>query len=414
MRMKILMFGWELPPHNNGGLGTACLGLTKSLSSLGIEVIFVLPKKFDANSSHMKIVTADIDHLKVRQVDSLLHPYIGSSGYSSLRDISTDKIYGSNLFDEVRRYALLGGDIAKQEIFDVIHAHDWLSFGAGIEARRVSGKPLILHVHATSFDMSAGGAPDERVYKIERNAFEQADAIIAVSQFTKDILVNRYGISSNMISVVHNGVQAEEFSSGHQTQNRFLQLKEQGYKIVLFVGRITMQKGPDYFLKAAKKVLDYNQKVYFIIAGSGDMENQIIDLSASLGISDHVLFAGFIRGQELLDLYRLADLYVMPSVSEPFGITPLEAVASGTPVLISKQSGVSEVLTHALKADFWDIDDIADKILSVVSNDALGRVLKQNASSQLISINWDGAAEKCNALYIKVLKWFRINKTNHS
>lgn len=400
------MFGWELPPHNNGGLGTACLGLTKSLSSLGIEVIFVLPKKLGLHSNHMKIVTADIGRLKIHEVDTLLHPYIGSGEYSGLRDVYADSVYGNNLFDEVRRYALLGGSIARKEVFDVIHAHDWLSFGAGLEARRVSGKPLILHVHATSFDMSAGGAPDGRVYAIEKNGFELADAIIAVSQFTKDMIISKYGISPEKISVVHNGVSAEEFS-GTSTESKFTELKAQGYKIVLFVGRITMQKGPDYFIKAAKKVLEYNPKVYFVIAGSGDMENQTIRLAASLGIADRVLFAGFTRGQELVDLFRLADLYVMPSVSEPFGITPLEAVASGTPVLISKQSGVSEVLSHALKADFWDIDDIADKILSVVANDALGNTLKHNASSQLVSINWNSAAEKCSNLYKKVLKWFK-------
>ncbi len=400
------MYGWELPPYNNGGLGTACLGLTKSLTSLGIDVIFVLPKILPLNSSHMKIVYADIDRLKIHEIDALLHPYIDSNQYSGLRDTYSGGVYGNNLLDEVRRYAILGGVVAKNEVFDVIHAHDWLSFGAGLEARRISGKPLILHVHATSFDISAGQTPDERIYKIEKDAFEQADQIIAVSGFTKDMIVNRYGISPEKISVVHNGVEIEEFS-GNTTASRFALLKEQGYKIVLFVGRITMQKGPDYFLQAAAKVLKYNQKVYFIIAGSGDMENQIIRQSASLGISDKVLFAGFSRGQDLLDLYRLADLYVMPSVSEPFGITPLEAVASGTPVLISKQSGVSEVLSHALKADFWDIDDIADKILSVVANDALGRTLKKHASSELIGINWNKAAEKCNELYKKLLGWFK-------
>lgn len=400
------MFGWELPPFNNGGLGTACLGLTKSLSSLGIEVTFVLPKRFDFKDSHMKIVCADVGLLKVREVNSLLHPYIASGEYSTLRDLYSGSVYGNNLFDEVRRYAILGGVIAKQESFDVIHAHDWLSFGAGLEARRVSGKPLILHVHATSFDMSAGQAPDERVYKIEKNAFDQADHIIAVSQFTKNMIVNRYGIPEEKISVVHNGVEAQSFS-GASTSNRFTLLKEQGYKIVLFVGRITMQKGPDYFMKAAAKVLKYNPKIYFVVAGSGDMENKTIELAASLGIADRVLFAGFTRGQELLDLYRLADLYVMPSVSEPFGITPLEAVASGTPVLISKQSGVSEVLSHALKADFWDTDDIADKILSAITHDALGKTLRSHASLQLILINWDTAAEKCNEIYKRVLGWFK-------
>lgn len=396
------MFGWEFPPHNSGGLGTACFGLTKALSRADVRVTFVLPKKLEGLSHEfLKIVFANIRNIKVRSVTSLLHPYISSEQYDEyLRIAPEHEIYGLNLFDEVRRYGLQARIIAKEEAHDVIHAHDWLSFRAGIEAKRISGKPLIVHVHATEFDRT-GGHPNQYIYEEERRGMHAADCVIAVSQHTKNMIVEHYGVEADKITVVHNGID-------HKDHRRELPLalehiRTHGQKIVLFVGRITIQKGPDYFIKVARRVLEYDPNVLFVMSGAGDMEHQIIRMAADMGLGEKVIFAGFVRGEELMKLYRAADLYVMPSISEPFGITALEALANGTPILVSKQSGVSEVLTHALKSDFWDIDDMADKILNVVSSSGLHDTLGEFGSKDVEHVTWESAAGKCEAVYSKLL-----------
>lgn len=396
------MFGWEFPPHNSGGLGTACFGLTKALSRADVRVTFVLPKKLEGLSHEfLKIVFANIRNIKVRSVTSLLAPYISSEQYDEhLRTAPEHEIYGLNLFDEVRRYGLQARIIAGEEPHDVIHAHDWLSFRAGIEAKRVSGKPLIVHVHATEFDRT-GGHPNQYIYEEERRGMHAADCIISVSQHTKNMIVEHYGVEADKISVVHNGI--DHADHRRELPPALEHVRTRGQKIVLFVGRITIQKGPDYFIKVARRVLEYDPNVLFVISGAGDMEHQIIRMAADMGLGDKVVFAGFVRGDELMKLYRAADLYVMPSISEPFGITALEALANGTPILVSKQSGVAEVLTHALKSDFWDIDDMADKILNVVASKGLHDTLGEFGFKDVEHVTWESAAGKCGVVYNKLL-----------
>ncbi|MEK7118589.1 MAG: glycosyltransferase family 4 protein, partial [Patescibacteria group bacterium] len=327
--------------------------------------------------------------------------YITSDLYDEyLRTAPEHELYGLNLFDEVRRYGLQARPIARDEEFDVIHAHDWLSFRAGMEAKRISGKPLIVHVHATEFDRT-GGHPNQYIYDEERRGLHAADCIIAVSQHTKNVIVEHYGIPYEKVVVVHNGIDAEEH---HRALPPALaHIRATGKKIVLFVGRITIQKGPDYFIKVAKRVLEFDPNILFVVGGSGDMERQIIRMAADLGLADNVVFAGFVRGEELMRLYRAADLFVMPSVSEPFGLTALEALANGTPILVSKQSGVSEVLTHALKSDFWDIDDMADKIVNVLQSRGLHDTLGELGGRDVEKMTWASAAGKCMQIYQKLV-----------
>lgn len=397
--VKVLMFGWEFPPYNSGGLGIACYGLTKALTSTGAEVIFVLPKKVDIKDNQFKILYGDetITRSKHYIVNSVLKPYVTSESYVREIEQGIPKgMYGNTLLEEVIRYGELARDIATQEDFDVIHAHDWLSMKAGIAAKEVSGKPLIVHIHATEFDRT-GGNNNQMVYDIEREGMHAADKIITVSQFTKNKVVEHYGVPESKVCVVHNGTELEpsEYEAVYH-------LKKNN-KIVLFVGRITIQKGPDYFIDAAKRVLEKDPNVRFIFAGSGDMQRAMIEKSAQLGISDKVLFAGFLRGKELANAFKMADVFVMPSVSEPFGLVPLEAMNHGTPVIISKQSGVSEVLTHCLKMDFWDIDEMANKILATLKYSALHKTLQENGQKEVKTITWENPAQRCIGLYNTLL-----------
>lgn len=403
------MFGWEFPPHNSGGLGVACFGLSKALSYQGHDVIFVLPRKVNVTSDFAKIVFAEGTDFKVRYVDSVLRPYMGSDTYDKEIGKIGPSIYGRDLFEEVERYGFAALGIAEKEDFDVIHAHDWLSFKAGVAAKKVSGKPLIVHIHATTFDICGGNNIDQRVYEIEKEGMEAADKVVAVSNYTKNIIVEKYGIDPDKIEVIHNGIDASE-ADNSPGDDRINALKQSGNKIVIFIGRLTVQKGPDYFIKAAQEVVKYYPKVVFVIAGSGDMEHQLIQEAAYLGISDKILFAGFLRGEELNRLYKMADLFVMPSVSEPFGLTALESAINGTPVLVSRQSGVSEVLTHSLKADFWDVEEMTNKILAVLNYDSLKMTLEQNGKTEAKRYNWQKAADKCVQIYKDVLNKF-FNKS---
>ena len=403
MKLKVLMFGWEFPPYNSGGLGTACAGLTQALSLEDAQIIFVLPKKMDVKSNGVKFLFAQWPDSKLIQFDSLLTPYSTPKKY--LKDKSKIKKagYGMGIFEEVLRYAEYAREIAKELDFDVIHAHDWLAFKAGIEAKKISGKPLVVHIHSTEFDRTGGSNINGDIYSIEKEGMEMADKVIVVSQFTKSMVIKNYGISQDKIHVIHNGINIDDYTLKNFELGPLGKLKEVGYKIVLFVGRLTIQKGPDYFIKAAKKVLDFNKKVFFLVVGSGDLERQVIQQSAELGISDRVLFAGFLRGDELLRVYKMADCFVLSSVSEPFGITALESIINGTPVILSKQSGVSEVLSHALKVDFWDTDEMAAKILSVLNYDALHLSLRKNALEEIKKSSWQEAAKQCLSVYREVL-----------
>ncbi len=399
MGKRVLMFGWELPPKNSGGLGVACFGLSKSLAERGVEVTFVLPRKNEKNPFFNVISAKKVCNYKEIEVNSLLSPYLSSGSYKRiLSDTKDGDIYGRTLLDEVSRYAEHAKAIALSEKFDVIHAHDWLSFGAGVVAKKVSGKPLIAHIHATEFDRGGVGRVNQEAYNREKEGMENADKVIAVSNFTKQIIIKHYGIPSEKIEVVHNGMDDTE-SKSFEKEEILKTFKDAGYKTVAFIGRITVQKGPDYFLKMARKVLDYNKKVVFIVAGSGDMERQIMHQAGELGISDKVFFTGFLRGKKLYNLFREADLFVMPSISEPFGLTPLESLINGTPVLISKQSGVSEVLKNALKVDFWDIDEMANKVLTALSSEPMRTCLTRNGEAEAKKIKWDSAADKCISIY---------------
>jgi len=399
--MRVLMFGWEFPPHNSGGLGVACEGLAKALTRRQVEIVFVLPKKVDLSDEEINFLYADIGTTKIRTVDTALQPYITAPEYERYRNLVKSNVYSDDLIAETMRYAIAAADIAREESFDIIHAHDWLSFLAGIEAKRVSGKPLVVHVHITSFDQSGGGEVDERVYAIEKAGMETADMVVAVSQYTKDTITRYYGINPDKIQVVHNGVQTDLFHS-NDAEEKFL-LKKPGQKMVLFVGRLTLHKGPDYFLSAAQCVLKHYPNTLFVIAGSGEMEWQIIRQAAELGIADKVFFAGFARGEELTKLFRAADLYVLPSVSEPFGLTALESLINGTPVLVSKQSGVSEVLRYALKVDFWDVEEMANKIIAALKYAPLSQHLSKHGQEEAYKLTWDKAAAKCIELYRKLI-----------
>ena len=396
--MKVLMFGWEFPPFSSGGLGTACYGLTKSLSKKGIEITFVLPYSAEiSDAEFLKIVPAG--NIKIRKITSVLQPYMSSQDYKNIvRKKSSPKIYGSSLFDEVYRYTLAAEKIAEEEEFDIIHCHDWMTFGAGIKAKQKKQKPLVLHVHATEHDRTGGHKVNQYVYDMERHGMHNSDKIIAVSNMTKNKIVENYGINPERISVVHNAV---DFSQHYFDEN--FEIKKND-KVVLFLGRITLQKGPDYFIYSAKKVLEQEKNVKFIIAGSGDMEPFIIEKVAELGISDRVLFAGFLNQDDVERAYKMADIYVMPSVSEPFGITTLEALKNKTPAIVSKQSGVSEVIRHCLKVDFWDVDEISNKIIALLRYKPLHETLKENGYFEVKKFNWDVPAEKCIQVYNELIR----------
>ena len=404
------MFGWEFPPYNSGGLGVACSGLARALAKENVDILFVLPKHINIAEPSVRFLFAGIEQVAFKGVRTGLTPYRTAAEYSRWRSGEGD-IYGENLFSEVLRYAALVRKLIEGEDFDIIHAHDWLSFPAGIEAKRISRKPLIVHVHATGFDQGGGEHADSRVYAIEKEGMEEADAVVAVSEYTRRMIIERYHIEEKKVHVVHNGIDVDfHTAEGGSYQNGVgpLPLKIPGYKIVLYVGRLTLQKGPDYFLRAAKRVLDENPKTFFIIAGSGDMERQMIRLAAEIGIAENVFFSGFVRGADLERLYRAADLFVLPSVSEPFGITPLESLLADTPVLISKQSGVSEVITHALKVDFWDTEEMANKIISVLRYPPLKKQLSRSGKEEAQKLTWGKAAEKCVMLYHRILAELRI------
>ncbi|WP_319466442.1 glycosyltransferase family 4 protein [uncultured Pseudodesulfovibrio sp.] len=420
--MRVLMFGWEFPPYISGGLGTACLGLTKGLAHHGTEILFVLPRlDSDEEAGHLNLmganrVRANIgireilelqERVSVLEVLSPLRPYLTEKEYLSLIEskelvTAADIIgqlendfsggYGENLMAEIVRYSLVAGHVANHENFDVIHSHDWMTAPAGIEAKRASGKPLVVHAHALEFDRS-GEHVNQRVYDIERAGFEAADRIIAVSHFTKDTIVNRYSIAPDKITVVHNAVSKERRLKAMRIEKSF---KE---KLVLFLGRVTFQKGPDYFVEAAAKVLKKNPNIRFAMAGSGDMFPRMVERMAELRIADKFHFLGFVRGIDVERIYAMSDLYVMPSVTEPFGITPLEAMIYDVPSIVSKQSGVAEIMENAVKIDFWDVERLAFEILDILENDDRAADLKLSGRRTLKKVQWEYAAEQVLKVY---------------
>jgi len=421
------MFGWEFPPHMSGGLGTACFGITKALSGLGHSVIFVIPRMNAGDEpSHVELVSASkvpvpkqlfyegiLKRIDVRHVDSLLRPYMTQGQYASLLrkqyyhlpvrrrydrgkkgyvflDISEK--YGPDLISEVLRYSKVACVIGKSHTFDVIHAHDWMTVFAAMNAKKVSGKPFVLHIHSLEFDRS-GEHINRNIYDIERYGMESADRIIAVSHYTKNIITARYGISPDKISVVHNAVSRTEAVKSYHIE------REPDRKIVLFLGRITFQKGPDSFVEAASLVLNELPEVTFVMAGAGDMMPRMVERVAELGIGKNVHFTGFLQGSEVERVFTMSDLYVMPSVSEPFGISPLEAMLYDVPVIISRQSGVSEILRHALKIDFWDVKEMANKMIAVLKYPELVEEMVERSREELKNIHWETAAQQIAKVY---------------
>jgi glycosyltransferase involved in cell wall biosynthesis len=419
------MFGWEFPPHISGGLGTASYGLTKGMAALGdVEVIFVVPKAWgDEDQSVARLVGADsipvafkTIHFKDTgrsiekiEVDSRIVPYTdpeefwrytrsevaGSKVFVTTDDkgrINFSGKYGPGLLEEIRNYAVVASIIAEENDFDVIHAHDWLAYPAGMAAARASGKPLVIHVHATDFDRSGGNVNPE-VYNIEKSGMDFADRIITVSNLTRDIVINRYGIDPAKVTTVYNAVDLVELPEENIIRKGF------DDKVVTFLGRITMQKGPEYFIEAAHRVLKVMPNVRFVMAGSGDMMDRMIRRAAALRITDRFHFTGFLRGNDVFSMLAMSDLYIMPSVSEPFGISPLEAMQSNVPVIISKQSGVAEILTHAVKVDFWDIDAMADSIYGILNYPALSRMFIRNGREEVIALKWENSARQVRSVY---------------
>jgi len=403
--MKVLTFGWDFPPSRNGGLGVACYGLTRELVQDGVEIIFVLPRQQEVIGTP-RFVFADTNRrVKVKEIASYLQPY--KSGMSLVYYIagydSDGKpiIKSRTILEEAHRFAHQAALIAEEEEFEIIHAHDWTSYLAGVAAKVASGKPLILHVHATSYDQAAGDNVDPNIYKIEYESFRAADKIVAVSQFTKDIIVNKHKIEPEKVEVIHNGCDASEPPKHELTLS---ELKAQGKKIILYHGRITIQKGVDYFIKAARRVVDVDPDVVFVISGWGDMTNQIIHQVGQMSLSKNVIFAGALWEEERDRMYQSADLVVMPSVSEPFGLVPLEALQHGTASLISKQSGVGEVLTHVLKVDFWDVEEMANKILSSLRYPIMRRQIVNEGKLNMQKITWREASKKVYQLYKTMLQ----------
>lgn len=400
--MKVLMFGWEFPPYTSGGLGTACYHLTKGLAQNGADVTFVVPFAADGtDDDFVRLLGVQLQHIRLRAIPSLLSPYMGEGDYQKrLRKLGNNflQLYGHNLYHEVARFAQAARDIALHEPHEVIHCHDWMTYPAGIVAKQVSGKPLVVHIHNTVFDRSSL-QPNGYEYAIEKAGFEEADMIIAISQHVKDNLVQRYHVNPQKVVVVHWGIDQDDPAYAIASPQKGVR-----EKIVLFVGRITLQKGPDYFIEAARKVLDLEPNTRFVIVGEGDMLPQIIHRSIELGMSDKVSFNGWFQKQDVFKAFKMADVFVMPSVSEPFGLVALEALKNGTPVIVSKQSGVAEVVQHCLKVDFWDVQELANKILAVLRYRSLQHELRANGTEESKKFTLDAPAKKVLAAYGQVVR----------
>jgi glycogen(starch) synthase len=404
--MRVLTFGWEFPPSKNGGLGVACYGLTNELLQKGVEVIFVLPKTQDVRGN-ARFLFADQERLvKVIHADASIKPYQQAGSVVNVivgyKKDGTPIIRSRTILEEAHRFAHQASLIAQTEEFDVIHAHDWTSYLAGVAAKIASGKPLILHVHATSFDQAAGENVDPTIYQIEKECFALADKVVTVSEYTKNIVVNKHHVSAEKVEVVYNGCDTHEPERLSPTLS---ELKRQGKKIVLYHGRISIQKGVDYFVRAARRVVDVDPNIIFVISGSGDMLTQIIEQVGAMGLSENVRFAGALWEEDRDRMYQSADLVVMPSVSEPFGLVPLEALQHGTPSIITKQSGVAEVLKHALKVDFWDIDEMANQILSSLRYPTIRQQMVQEGKSQLRTMSWKQTAQKVCQIYQNLIQY---------
>lgn len=390
------MLGWELPPHNSGGLGVACYQLCKALAKKGADIEFVVPYQAEHAIDFMKVTAAQPSGVTTvlpagNAYES--YKYIYADGHSELIDI----------FGQQQLYEHAVDTLAKQrgDEFEVIHAHDWLTFRAALRAKQQTGLPLVVHLHSIERDRAGGQAGNPLVREIESLALLMADRIITVSQHTKDMIVEDYDIPADKIEVVHNSIDQEMLTALDDTNTYayLTELKKQGYRVVVNIGRLTVQKNLVNLLYAAKAVIDKVPKTIFLIVGSGEQYFELISLAGELGITKNVLFAGFQRGKRWRDSYAIADLFVMPSISEPFGLTALEAIGYGTPVLMSKQSGVAEVITNSLKVNFWDVHGMADKIAAVMQNDSLRDELHRNSLREYSKLSWEKSADKLFDVY---------------
>ena len=366
------MIGWEYPPFKTGGLGTHCYGLTRSLTDKNINIDFYMPK------TKQKAVS-DKENLIIKEIgETNIFPY----------DRPEDKELAGHFFESVYRY----NDLIVKKVegnYSLIHCHDWLTMNAGIRLKEKLGVPLVLSIHSTEYDRSGWLHPNQWFIDIERDGMEKSDRIIAVSHFTKRVILEKYGINPNKISVIHNAV----YPLGEDEKKN----------IVLFLGRLTIQKGPEFFLRAAKKVLDYNNDTQFIVAGTGDLLPSLIDKAVDLGISNKVMFTGLLTEDEVKHIYRISSVYIMPSVSEPFGITALEAISAGTPTIVSKTAGVAEAFNNCLKVDFWDIDEMANKIISLLKYDPLHKTITTEGIKEINLFTWERVAEKTIEVYRGVI-----------
>ncbi len=476
--MKVLMLGWEYPPHISGGLGTACEGLTTALAKTGVEIDFVLPKVSGAekaphmhlldaqwaksgspipeivreithhvtpeqpvvsgkvfSKSHTAEKTSEVVNQKIEYIEipSWLNPYarpelearLRKSRKISKHEFSTtstgvdlvhsmlpgsvsqilrefpfalDKTehYGNDLLSEVNRYTYRAVTLAQDREFDVVHAHDWMTYPAGIAIAKMRGVPLVVHVHSLEFDRS-GKTVNQRIHEIEAAGVHAATSVIAVSYYTRSIIHEQHKVPLEKISVVHNGVYSSETIKTYRNEKR------PDSKVVLFLGRVTFQKGPDYFVEAAAKVVPLVPDVTFVMAGTGDMLPKLMERVSELNLNRNFVFTGFLKGPEVERMFSLADLYVMPSVSEPFGITPLEAMSQDVPVIISRQSGVAEVLQSALKVDFWDTNQLSHLILGVLKYPEIRKDVLEIAKEEISKLRWDAAAKKTYSVYLNAL-----------
>lgn len=404
MEMKILMLGWELPPHNSGGLGVACLHLSKALAKQGAQIDFVVPYEAEHDAPHMNILAAtQIDPLyryggtayESKRVEEKLYKKFTTGEMMSIRDIQ--KCY----CEFVERYLM-------EYKPDLVHAHDWLTYEAGILAKRNFGVPLIAHVHATEYDRSGLDGGNPVIHEIEREGMLLADKIIAVSQATKEIIMANYGIPGDKIDVSYNGFDATDLGSDYDYDNSdyayLEEMKTKGYTVVSTVGRFTLQKGLYHMMRAAARAISFHPKLLFLLAGDGEQRDELLRQSADLGISQNVMFTGFVRGKQLRDIYSLSDVFVMSSVSEPFGLTALEAAHHGNALVITKQSGVGEVLRSIMRYDFWDEDKLANDIVGIAENEALKANLSEGVAREYRNISWDDVAKKCLQVYDEVNK----------
>lgn len=418
--MKALMFGWEFPPHILGGLGTASYGLTKGMSrQTDMDITFVIPKPWgDEDTSFLKIIgmsqvpivfrNVDRDYVESR-IGHVMKPelyyHLRNHIYADFNYLYTDDLgciefsgrYPDNIYEEINNYSILAGVVARADNYDIIHSHDWLTYPAGIHAKQVTGKPLVIHVHATDFDRSRGNV-NPQVYGIEKNGMDHADHIMCVSELTRRTVIEKYHQHPDKVTAVHNAVTPLDPDILAIPDKRGVK-----DKIITFLGRITMQKGPEFFVEAAYRVLQKTDKVRFIMAGNGDMMDQMIRLVAERGISDRFHFTGFMKGREVYEVYKASDVYVMPSVSEPFGISPLEAMQCGVPSIISKQSGCAEILDYAIKVDYWDVDALADAMYALVAYPAMHKFLAEQGLKEVNGITWENVGLKVRGIYDRVL-----------